>query len=89
MDDRLKALNQIIPKYLTHRVTIIDMLYVLTSTGKAIEITQIEDFIKGLAKEKGLTFNELISEMDSEIEEGVKSGIDVSTQFDIFNSKLT
>ncbi len=89
MDERLKLLNQIIPKHFKHRVTIIDMLYVLTSTGKVIEVSQVETFIKELAKEKGLTFNALISEMDDEIDYGVKQGIDASAQFDIFNSKLT
>lgn len=89
MDERLKLLNQIIPKHFKHRVTIIDMLYILTSTGKVIEVSEVEAFIKGLAKEKDLTLNALINEMDDEIEYGVKQGIDTSTQFDIFNSKLT
>lgn len=89
MDSRLKTLDDLVQKNLKYRVAIIDMIYVVTTTGSFIPTDQIKSFLLQVAQAEKRTLPELFAIFNDEIEKLCRQGITTEQQFERLVDKLT
>jgi hypothetical protein len=88
MDHRLQVIDTLVPKKLLHRVTIIDMLYILTASGTPVAIEDIPAFLWDMAQTDKKTVGQLFQALSDEIEDNCREGMSVEKQFHRFVEKI-
>ncbi len=77
-----------VPRDTRHRDTCIEALYIILSSGEPVAPENVYSFIANFAKTEQLTVSGLVQLFSYEIDEGIRNGINESTQLDVIRSRL-